>query len=489
MSFSLSWCSESISFLTLQRNSDASNVSSVYEAGMAISIDQTIHDEFSERRASPIPTRTVPGYVPGMPRPMTPRDFDFDEQRSHSTTPRAQSPFPDLPVSPILPNISTTKIRRASITSTARPSPITPMSAAPLFLQRSTNGRYTPDDSQQRPGSGDASDLDNNSSSIATRRRPASPLSSPPFQPMAVTNRPLSRPTTPSNVIWTPNLNNNQKSNHSRHTSWTTDGGTSSSDYHNSTEQSKQGQRSLRSPPLLDNSMFDFSQPAPFSFSSATNPSIGQIGSSEQPHAFLPDVGLSSTLPSTHSPRSGTPTQNNSQRSPISPTFSNFERNGGSKRSSRQNPPSSPFHISSFPSLGFTPRANSSRSSLDSVGSSFHSWDETDKVLSLFSDSKEQQPVAWHHFGANDKSSSGTPGNGSPDEEEWDPEKVIQRYAGLKKADIAAIQEKLVVAAFTKIANTDPRDRAPSSMRRRRPSTSQSNYARVSVISLMENTS
>jgi len=451
---------------------------------MAISIDQTIHDEFSERRASPIPTRTVPGYVPGMPRPMTPRDFDFDEQRSHSTTPRAQSPFPDPPVSPTLPNISTTKIRRASITSTARPSPITPMSAAPLFLQRSTNGRYTPDDSQQRPGSGDASDLGNNSSSIATRRRPASPLSSPPFQPMAVANRPLSRPTTPSNVIWNPNFNNNQKSNHSRNTSWTTDGGTSSSDYHNSTEQR------LRSPALLDTPMFDFSRSAPFSFSSAPSSPIGQIGSPEQPHAFLPEVGFSSsTLPSTDSPRSGTPTQNNSQRSPISPTFSNFERNGGSKRSSRQNPPSSPFNINSFPSLGFAPRAHSSRSSLDSVGSSFHSWDETDKVLSLFSDSKEQQPVAWHHFSANDKSSSGTPGNGSPDEEEWDPEKIIQQYAGLKRADIAAIQEKLVVAAFTKIANTDPRDRAPSSMRRRRPSTSQSNYARVSVTSSMENAS
>jgi serine/arginine repetitive matrix protein 2 len=451
---------------------------------MAISIDKTIHDEFSERRASPIPTRTVPGYVPGMPRPMTPRDFDFDEQRSHSTTPRAQSPFPDPPASPTLANISTTKIRRASITSTARPSPVTPMSAAPLFLQRSTNGRYTPDDSQQRLGSGDAADLDNDLSSIATKRRPASPLSSPPFQPMAVTNRPLSRPTTPSNVIWTPNSHKNNPSGHSRNTSWTTDGGTSSSDFYNSNGQSKPA-RSSRSSALPDSPIFDFNQSAPLSFSSAASSSISQIDSSERPHAFLPDISLGSPgLVSTHSPRSGTPTQNTSQRSPISSTFSSIDlspRNGGSRRSSRQNPPSSPFNISSFPSLGFAPRANSSRSSLDSVGSSFHSWDETDKVLSVFSDSKEQQPVAWHDFGAN-KSSFGTPGNGSPDEEEWDAEKVIQRYAGLKRADIAAIQEKLVIAAFTKIANTDPRDRAPSSMRRRRPSTSQSNYPRVSVI-------
>ena len=41
------------------------------------------------------------------------------------------------------------------------------------------------------------------------------------------------------------------------------------------------------------------------------------------------------------------------------------------------------------------------------------------------------------------------------------------RYAGLGKADIVAIEEKLVTAAFAKIANTDPRNRAPSSLRRR----------------------
>jgi len=462
-------------FPTLQRNSNTPSDSSMYEAGMAISIDKTIHDEFSGRRASPIPTRIVPGYVPGMPRPMTPRDFDFDEQRSHSTTPRAQSPLPDPPVSPTLANISTTKIRRSSLSSTVKPSPITPMAAAPLFLQRSTNGRHTPDDSQQRSGGGDASDLDSSSSSIVTRHRPASPLSSPPFQPKAVANRPLSRPSTPSNVIWTPNPNSSQN----RHTSWTVDGGMSALDYYNPSGQSKLGPRP---PALPDSPMFDLGQSAPFSFASTASPSNSQTDPSKRPQAFLSDINSSSPiLASTYTPRSDTPTQNTSQRSPISSTFSNFDlnaRNGGSRRSSKQNPPSSPFHISSFSSLNFAPRANSSRSSLDSVGSSFHSWDETDKVLSLFSDSKEQQPAVWHDFSADDKSSSATPGNGSSDEEEWDAEEIIQRYAGLKRADIVAVQEKLVIAAFAKI--TDPRDRAPSSMRRRRPSTSQSNYARVS---------
>jgi len=443
---------------------------------MAISIDQTIHDEFSERRQSPVPARVIPGYVPGMPRPMTPRDFDFDEQRSHSTTPRAQSPY-DSPGSSSLGSITTNKIMRRE--SLSRPSPSTPVAAAPLFLQRSTNGRHTPTptvDDGSRSGASDSVDFDSPlGSSILGRRRPASPLSGPPYQPMTVTNRPPSRPTTPSNVIWTPSVNNgnNHRGGHNRNNSWTADVVMS---------DSRPGSRTLRSPPLPDSPTLDSGQSAPYSFAHAGNPIVNgqQTSSSQQPHAYIPEVDLGSPMSAsfTTQQRSDTPTQT-AQRSPISPTFSNFDislRNGGgSRRSSRQNPPSSPFNISSFSPLGFAPRANSSRSSLDSVGSSFHSWDEPDKVLGIFSDSKDQ-PVVWHDFDR-DRTSSATPSGGSPDEEEWDAEEIIQRYAGLKKSDIAAVQEKLVTAAFAKIANSD---RAPSAMRRRRPSTSQS--MRVSLL-------
>ncbi|KAF8911121.1 hypothetical protein CPB84DRAFT_1763367 [Gymnopilus junonius] len=467
------------------KNGDIPSASSNFEPGVAISIDQTIHDEFSERRQSPIPTRTIPGYVPGMPRPMTPRDFDFDEQRSHSTTPRAQSPLYDPQGSPSPSNISTAKARRESTSSTTRPSPITPATVAPLFLQRSTNGRFTPDDGF-RAGNGESNDFENSLSSISGRRRPASPLSGPPYQPMAVnnTNRPPSRPTTPSNVIWTPNANHrSSQSGHSRNNSWTTTleaGVSSNSDYHASISgHNRIPSRSLKSPPLPDSPTLDFTQGAPFAVPSAGSPSFNDqtTGSSEQPHAFILAVELGSPLMNAIPPRSATPTQA-AQRSPISPTFSSFDLSpkNGSRRSSRQNPPSSPFNINPFPSLGLAQRANSSRSSLDSAGSSFHSWDEPDKVLSVFSDSKEPQP-AWHEFDRS-QTSSVTPGD-SPDDEEWDPEEIIQRYAGLKKADIAIVQEKLVAAAFAKIANTDPRDRAPSSLRRRRPSTSQSNYSRI----------
>ncbi|KAH9483993.1 hypothetical protein JR316_0003471 [Psilocybe cubensis] len=463
----------------VQRESQVSNNSALYEAAMAISIDQTIHSEFSERRQSPIPARTVPGYIPGMPRPMTPRDFDFDEQRSHSTTPRAQSPYTE---SSPLSNSASSKVRRESISSvTARSTPITPVAAAPLFLQRSTNGRYTPDDSQRASG-GDSVEFDSPlNSSILGRRRPASPLSGPSYQPMtAVTNRPPSRPTTPSNVIWTPSVNSsnghrNNRSGHGRNNSLTTEGPALDSDYLRFDRHHQLGPRSLKSPAFPDSPTLD--PTASYSSNFANNIlSNGSMISAERPQAYIPEVELGSPiLGATLVPRSATPTQT-AQRSPISPSFSSFDLSPRniSRRSSRQNPPSSPFNIGPFPSLGLSPRANSSRSSLNSVGSSFHSWDEPDKVFSVFSDAKDQQAIAWHDL---DKElNSILPGQGSLDDDEWDPEEIIERYAGLKKADIAAVQEKLVAAAFAKIANTDPRDRAPSALRRRRPSTSQSNY-------------
>ena len=423
---------------------------------MAISIDQTIHDEFSERRASPVPARTVPGYVPGMPRPMTPRDVEFDEQRSHSTTPRAQSPHVDPPPSSPTPTGTSTKLRRESVSSTSKPSFLTPVPAAPLFLQRNTNGWYTPDESYR---SGDSIEFDNPlNSSLLGRRKPASPLSGQSYQPMAVSPRPSSRPSTPSNVIWAPNPNNGHKNTgiHSRNNSWTVEGVLNSSDVFGSLTN-QPSPRSLRSPPP-DLQTTESGQDVPTTISS---------------QAYILETDLA--------PRSGTPTQT-ARRSPISPSFSNFDltSRNGSRRSSKQNSPS-PFNIGTFSSLGFSPRANSSRSSLDSAGSSFHSWDEGDKVFSLFPDPREKQLAVWHDFDTDKSSSSVTPGGVSTDDEDWDPEEIIKRYAGLGRADLAAIQEKLVTAAFAKIANTDPRDRAPSSLRRRRPSTSQSNYPRVSV--------
>ena len=427
---------------------------------MAISNDKTAHDNASDRGASPIPTRTMPGYVPGMPRPMTPRIIDIDEQRSLSTTPRAQSPTVADSVSALSKGPSnTSKGRRDSASSITKP-----LAVAPLFLQRSTNGRFTPTlastvtaDEYQRDGA----EYDNSQSpSIFNRRRPASPLAGLSYQPL-VSNRPNSRPSTPSNVVWTPNSSangHNRRPSHSRSNSVTD----ADLDYHGPLGilSKPSGPRALRSPPLPDSVNPESEQ--------FTSPTVGSNGKDQptnvlnRPHPIIGGIATT-TPPSSPPPRTLTPTQN-AQRSPTSPGFAN--------KSPRQNPPSSPFNISAFSGLAFSARANSSRSSLDSVGSSFHSWDEPEKVFSVFSESKESQ-VLWHDFGL-DKSRSATPG------EESDAEDVLKRYGGMKKADIAAIQDKLVNAAFMKLANTDPRDRAPSALRRRRPSTSQSNYTRVS---------
>ncbi|KAF9466343.1 hypothetical protein BDZ94DRAFT_1233950 [Collybia nuda] len=431
------------------RHSDISQ-SSVFEAGMAISSDKQVLNDTDERRASPVPSRILPGYIPGMPRPMTPRDFDPDDQRSHSTTPRATSPiaaaFIDTSVSTTPNSIPTGLLRRGSTSSQSRPSPLAySPPASPLFLQRSTNGRYTPDDSNRD----NYTEFDNPlNSSLLIRRRPASPLSNAPFQPMAVS----SRPGTPSNITWTINANEHQKSStHGRNDSWASDGGISSSDIHGALEGHTSGPRTLRSPALPDSPTLD-----------AGNP-INESNSFTLDNRPASKMSLTELGSPARAPRSVTPTQNPS-RSPTSPNFSS------NKRSSKQNTPSL-FNLGPIPPLIFSPLANSSRSSLESAGSSYHSWDDyKDRYLNLFSDTDPQQP-AWHDISASEQSSSATPG-GSPDDD-WDAEDIISRYAGLKKSDFVAIQEKLVTVAS---ANTN-HDRAPSAMRRRRPSTSQSNYS------------
>ena len=179
-----------------------------------------------------------------------------------------------------------------------------------------------------------------------------------------------------------------------------------------------------------------------------------------------------------------------SQRSPVSPAFPGVVASGGgltngSRRSSRQAPVGSIGGGSGLGlgpgafGLGSLPIANSSRSSLDSAGSSFHSWDEPDKVLGVFSET--DVAVAWHEFGEGVMGDEDPIVNGNANGHAMidDAEDTLLQYVGLRQSDIQAIQEKLVMAALVKAANTDPRDRAPSALRRRRPSTSQSNYSRV----------
>ncbi|KXN82570.1 hypothetical protein AN958_02421, partial [Leucoagaricus sp. SymC.cos] len=172
---------------------DASDSRASYsstEAGVAVAVsaDKQIPSGSEEHRTSPLPSRILPGYIPGMNRPMTPRDFD---DRSHSTTPRATSPVMNNNFQPeSLSSLSvsgsqagTGLFRKESISAaTVRqsPRPGTPS----LFLQRtpSLNGRHTPEAPEgiRRSGSGGDSSIDLESpsnSSLLSRRRPTSPLS------------------------------------------------------------------------------------------------------------------------------------------------------------------------------------------------------------------------------------------------------------------------------------------------------------------------
>ncbi|KAF9009412.1 hypothetical protein BDQ17DRAFT_1322984 [Cyathus striatus] len=405
---------------------------SMYEAAIAISHDKHPPTTLEERRASPIPARILPGYIPGMPRPMTPRDLDADEQRSHSTTPRATSPIHS---SFGFESNSLNKPRRGSVSSTRQsPRPTTPVSpSAPLFLQRSTNGRYTPEDSGHYKSDPVEFDSPLNSSLLA-RRRPASPLAGSSYQPLAAAT--TSRPSTPSNIIWNPGRNTGNKplpqGGHSRNGSWISDGG--KSDAQSSPERSK------------------------------AQPNIaGTAVITPQPASTPPSLNLESST--------GSPSRSTRSPTPTHPGTS-------SRRSSKQTAPSSPFNLFNFSMPILSPIANSSRTSLDSTGSSFHSYDDNkDPLANLFGESDVQQP-AWYDVSYSDKSSSTTlGGGGGVTDDEYDAEDIIMRYGGLKKADFIAIQDKLVKVAVARDANPDARDRAPSAMRKRRPSTSQSNYS------------
>lgn len=369
-----------------------------------------------------------------MPRPMTPRDpsFDADDQsRPNSTTPRPTSPLlPGLNgrSSPLIPaSIAAGLIRRDS-------------NASAMYSPRSPNGTFSFDDQR---GSTDLTIDDALSSSILGSRRPASPLAGPPFQPMAVS----SRPGTPSNVTW----------------NTSTTSFTSNTKTHGRNESADSGRSGSVSP------MIDHAHPALASvFGRDSEPSTNRTP------AVIPSVELATPMAMVnrivHSP---SPTQSGSP-APLS-VANDFSSNTVSRRTSRQTAPSSPFNLGSAHPLNFSPRPNSSRSSITSVGSSYHSDDGTHKKIrdfGLFSDGDTRSPP-WHEVSSTEKNSTATHDDSQDSSEAED---IINRFAGLTKLDFVAIQKKLVGAAVAKAATPDPRERVPS-LRRRRPSTSQSNYS------------
>lgn len=457
------------------------------EPGVAVAVstaDKHKPPGSEERRASPLPSRTLPGYIPGMNRPMTPRDFELDD-RSHSTTPRATSPVMSTFQSDSLSSSLATpgslsgaglgrkeSISAATVRQSPRPS--TPS----LFLQRtpSVNGRQTPEaqESIRRSGSGSGGDQPIEfesplNSSLLARRRPISPLSnvaasaSSSGNAAVVGNAISSRPSTPSNVIWQPSLSGTtgtMRSMHARNDSWTSD--TSGSEIvvvpnGGASRGGQAPQRNVRSPSLPDSStsgqnMFTAARvatPPPDRAQALMNGMMNNGGGDNR----ISDVFYSSS----RSQRSPTPTQN-TPRSPSSPAFG--FTNSGSRRSSRQTATSPWGYTSaSYAPPMFNLFGNNSRTSLGSTGSSYHSWEGDrddrewyDQILS----GEESQP-AWHDLSV---------GRTDTPLSEDQAEELFRKYFGLTVAEVVTIQEKLVNFAGTK----------GDTARKRRPSTSQSNY-------------
>jgi hypothetical protein len=430
---------------------------------------------YPRAETSPIPR--LPGYIPGMPRPMTPRETTFDpDELSPSSTPRATSPrIPgtDRATSPsrILRRDSTS-VRHSHRTS----SPLQTDPSAPITsLLSGVNGRFSPDRSQTPDGPsvefGSPHD-----SSLLGRRRPVSPYSQGTYQSMAMS----SRPSTPSTVTWRaptspgsghsrsgsamgfseldfaiaglPSQVRNGFDRPSMHTR--DDSNASSNDLHEimllNRSGSQVGARSLRSPPLPDSPVLE---------SAAQSNGATKRGQ----HSLLGNDNGSTPLGSA-ALRSSTPTQY-PPRSTASPALSEHDLGRSSRRGSRQ-ATASPFTLIQSQPLVLSPLANSSRSSLESAGSSYHTWeaDKQDRILPLVA-SLESQPPAWHDLS--------NPTNELGPAADKDVEEIVQQYAGLNKGDFVAIQERLVFAARLKAEAPETRERRIS-LRKRRPSQSVS---------------
>ncbi|KAJ2970059.1 hypothetical protein NUW54_g12818 [Trametes sanguinea] len=359
------------------------------------------------------------------------------------------------------------------------------------------NGRNTPEDRQRSPT------VKHSPSTSSASDVPDSPvMGAPSYVPaiwprvpaLAVLPRPASPSLfpswpRPSNVTWnmlpSPNgtpqkshaRNGSSMSGHSRSGSTTSINEQQGAD---ALDRSKSTSRSLRSPALPDSPWVDNGHTGS-SFASATT----EMESQARPPTAMSGMELGSPIQASNRIlRSPTPTHSGS-RSPTSPTFQDFGAMNGdcasqSRRSSKQthHTSSHTFSLGTSNALLFSPIANSSRSSLESAGSSYHTWDEDhtkDRLVGLFS-SLDPDYSPWHDISLADKSGSGPSTAGTSPYDSVEPEDAVKREIGLTKNDFVAIQDKLVSAALSKAATPENRARA-GSIRRRRPSTSQSNYS------------
>ncbi|THH08210.1 hypothetical protein EW145_g2856 [Phellinidium pouzarii] len=419
---------------------------------------------------SPVPR--VPGYIPGMPRPVTPaREMDLDDVRSYSTTPRATSPSSvyDRATAATQPlSVSASILLRQGANTS--PTPYNAQPSSPLASLKVQGGRATPEDRNRV--SSPATDLTALSSHW---RRPSSPLSSSSaFQSL----NGGSRPSTPSNVTW--NVSGRASGTNGRSLGRN---GTLLGHSRNQSSVSVSDNQD-RGDSLSDVSKNGAQSPHPtYAQSEDTNgPDVrnkfisnGSILSTsalaflERDLSLGPLSSLSMSQPTNHDEQ-------------LSSTLSPFDDSIRDKRviTPFLTPPSSPFaHKFHSNPLFISPMSNnSSRSSLVSAGSSYHSWEEDNGLGAGFITVPVRSEPSWHDIPAapntanlDNHSRSGSRGHSAPD----DPETILRQFTGLSKLDILSIQGKLLETAQFRAKNTDIR--SPSTLRRRRPSTAQSAHS------------
>ncbi|CAE6515567.1 unnamed protein product [Rhizoctonia solani] len=424
----------------------------------------------------------LPGYVPGMHRPITPRDSGVDTDTNTGTsTPQPTS------------NTSTPGYEYGSnISSPGRTERALPQSILINKRASTTNSplRTRPrelSNPDQYDGGGSSSDTTTTQaplkSALSDKRRPTSPLVDSAYQSAI-------RAGTPSNHFmetWSPSgvsfathspphaaNSNSVRTSHMRETSNASSGIESSDTYFSNQSQS----RSAASPALPDSPTVNGNSGLANIVSSwsgaTTNVIVDEpVHRTSTPRLSTLENGHSSRGVRPYSPhmRAGTPNANARR--------SGHSRNGSladttispGRRSPRSSHAQSSTSTTRLNPLMMSPMLNSSRSSLASTGSSYHSWDE-DKLsgkkphkrgVSVFIDS-DSGPWKKHQSGFDvDLGTENAPAPGH----------IRDVLAGLTVQDMIAVQNKLVSVAVKKRVSV-PGVRPLSGPRRRRASAGQS---------------
>lgn len=479
---------------------------------------------------SPAPVSRMPGYVPGMARPISPRDISGHDSEDYSTTPRATSP---------VANGRGHRVLSPKRQTNNRPS------TAPTRVGM-TNTSHSVDWRHQEPET--SSGLERSFSagqqqynrrapeyvSNLSRMRPASPLSHNPPQTngRTLTSSAHDASVHPSTSQQSNAVNQARGYGHDVYDR-NPNQHQEASDITKGLQREKSLTRSMNGPALPDSPTIDqeafqsyfpipatgnWSLPPPQNPESSVSTSIAGIFM-PQPSSHRAVVRTTTPVP----PRSQTP--NNIARSPItgitnpidpiqrsstpvlqravspvarvgtpnylvqrSPTSNGFnldqdQRDSAIRRAISPRP--TPSHTPSTSSMSahnpllHSSLGSSSRSSIDSIGSSYHSSEEGvnakyKDVSDWLFDPESKGPVfvdprkvkARNREDQDGSSKGDSHSKDDVSESIADQEDVLQLLTGLTKKDLSSIQQKLISAAVAREAEEAIR----ISQRRRRPS-------------------